>query len=87
MCFTGSFSSIYLVIYMKRLFLDESGDCSFSPTTRCDHFVLAMISIDESHLKKIKNRLKRKFARFIRDGWDKTIEPKLLTSIETRDLE
>lgn len=76
MCFTGSFSSTYLVIYMKRLFLDESGDCSFSPKTRCNHFVMAILSVDDSHLYKVKNRLKRKFARFIRNGWDKTIEPK-----------
>ena len=63
-------------IYMKRLFLDESGDCSFSPKTQSKHFVIAILAIDESHVKQIKNRLKRKYARFINNGWSKDIEPK-----------
>ena len=61
---------------MKRLFLDESGDCSFSQESTCKHFVIAIVSIDPQHSNKIKNRLKRKFASFIKKGWNKDKELK-----------
>ena len=61
---------------MIRLFQDESGDCSFSPNSHCKHFVITVLSIKPSNLNKLKNRLKRKFASFIKMGWDKTMECK-----------
>jgi len=61
---------------MIRLFQDESGDCSFSPNSHCKHFVITVLSINPSNLNKVKNRLKREFASFIKIGWDKTRECK-----------
>lgn len=61
---------------MKNLFLDESGECSFAQSSSCKHFLITIISVDPSYNKKIKNRLKRKFAEFIGRGWDKAKEIK-----------
>lgn len=61
---------------MKRLFLDESGECSFSSNSNCKHFVITILSVEENSIYKIKNHLKRKFADFIEKGWDKTKEIK-----------
>ena len=62
--------------HMKRLFQDESGDCSFSNKSRHKHFLITILSIDPPFLNKVKNRLKGKFAHFIKKGWDKTQEVK-----------
>jgi len=61
---------------MKRLFLDESGECSFSPDTVYKHFLITIVSIDPSVMNTLKNRLKRKFAQFVKRGWDRTREIK-----------
>jgi len=61
---------------MKRLFLDESGECSFSLRSDYRHFLVTILCVDASDVKKIQYRLKRKFADFIRKGWNKTKEPK-----------
>lgn len=59
---------------MKRLFQDESGDCSFSQSSCYKHFLITILSINPQELNKVKNRLKRKFASFVNRGWDKTQE-------------
>ncbi len=61
---------------MLYLFLDESGECSFSQNSAYTHFVIAILSIDDSEIPKLKDKLKRQFAYFIRNGWDKTKEVK-----------
>ncbi len=61
---------------MHRLFLDESGECSFSERSAYKHFLLTVLSIDPADIKKIRNRLKRKRADFINKGWDKSKEIK-----------
>lgn len=61
---------------MNKLYMDESGECSFSPQSRYRHFLLTVISIDESENRQMENRLKRIFARFVRRGWDKSREVK-----------
>lgn len=61
---------------MKRLFLDESGDCSFSQNSRCKHFIITVISIDPQVAIVVKRRLKRQFAKFIKTGWPKQKEVK-----------
>lgn len=53
----------------KRLFLDESGEISFSPLSCYKHFVITVLSVDPSHVHKVKNRLQRKYAHFIKRGW------------------
>lgn len=61
---------------MKRLFLDESGECSFSQSSIYKHFLITILSVDPSENNKIKNHLKRKFAKFIKNGWGKGKEIK-----------
>ena len=61
---------------MKNLYLDESGECSFAQSSCYKHFLITIISVDPSHNNKIKNCLRRKFAKYIRNGWDKTKEIK-----------
>lgn len=61
---------------MLHLFLDESGECSFSQNSRYKHFLITIISIDDSESAILKNKLKRQFAYFIRNGWYKTKEIK-----------
>jgi hypothetical protein len=61
---------------MLHLFLDESGECSFSPNSRYIHFLITIISVDDTEIIELKGKLKRQFAYFIRNGWDKTKEIK-----------
>lgn len=61
---------------MKRLFQDESAECSFSPDSAYKYFVVTILSIDPSELYSIKNRLKRQIAALIKAGWYKNVEPK-----------
>jgi len=61
---------------MLHLFLDESGECSFSQNSAYKHFVITIISIDDSEFTTLKDKLKRQFAYFIRNGWDKAKEIK-----------
>ena len=67
----------------KRLFLDESGEISFSPRSDCKHFVITVLSVDPSHVHMVKNRLRRQYADFIRRGWPRGQEFKA-TSLFTR---
>lgn len=59
---------------MKRLYLDESGECSFSDSSTYQHFLITIISIENSENYKIKNHLQRNFRKFIKSGWDKSVE-------------
>lgn len=61
---------------MKHLFLDESGECSFAKTSDYKHFLITILSVDTSEVNKIKDRLRRKTASFIKKGWDKSKEIK-----------
>lgn len=61
---------------MKHLFLDESGECSFSRTSDYKHFLITILSVDTSEVNKIKDYLRRKTASFIKKGWDKSKEIK-----------
>lgn len=61
---------------MKHLFLDESGECSFSKKSYHKHFLITILSVDTSEVYKIKNHLRRKTASFIKRGWDKSKEIK-----------
>lgn len=60
----------------KRLYLDESGECSFSQSSSCKHFLITILSVDASENKTIRNYLKQRFAGLIRNGWNKTKEIK-----------
>lgn len=59
---------------MLQLFLDESGECSFSSDSSFKHFLITILSIDPSKAAILKNRLKRKYSTFIKAGWDKNRE-------------
>ncbi len=61
---------------MKKVFLDESGECSFSHSSIYRHFLITILSIDDSEMNIIKKKLKREFAHIIKNGWDKTKEIK-----------
>lgn len=61
---------------MKRLFLDESGECSFAQSSDFKHFLITILSVDSSENEIIKTYLKRNFAKFIENGWIKTKEIK-----------
>lgn len=61
---------------MVKLFQDESGDCSFSSDSCYKYLLITIISIDSSNVSKIKNCLKREFAFFINNGWNKRKELK-----------
>lgn len=60
----------------KHLFLDESGECSFSHTSTFRHFLITIVSVDDCQASRIKSRLRRKFAALVRSGWKKTKEVK-----------
>jgi hypothetical protein len=60
----------------KHLFLDESGECSFSQTSTFRHFVITILSVDDPQANQIKRHLRRKFAGLVRKGWKKTREVK-----------
>lgn len=61
---------------MKRLFLDESGECGFLQSSSFKHFVIAVVAIDDTDNKMIKRNLKQVFKKFIKRGWYKTKEIK-----------
>ena len=61
---------------MKHLFLDESGECSFTEASIYRHFLITILSVDASEVNKIKSHLRRKTASFIRRGWDRSKEIK-----------
>jgi hypothetical protein len=60
----------------KHLFLDESGECSFSQRSTFKHFVITILSVDDPQAIQIKRQLRRNFARLVRRGWKKTKEVK-----------
>lgn len=64
------------VILDKQLFLDESGECSFSESSIYKHFLITILSIDAIRANQIKKCLKRRFASFVRRGWSKEKELK-----------
>lgn len=59
-----------------RLFMDESGECSFSENSICRHFLITIISVDPAEIEQIKKSLKRIYGKIIKKGWDKRKEPK-----------
>ena len=59
-----------------RLYLDESGECSFSESSAYKHFLLTILSISSNDLSLLNKRLKRQHAKLIDNGWDKKTEPK-----------
>ena len=61
---------------MKNLYLDESGECSFAQSSSYKHFLITIITVDPSYNNKIKNCLRRRFAKYIKKGWNKTKEIK-----------
>lgn len=61
---------------MRQLFLDESGECSFSSNSDYKHFLITILSIDPVHITKLKNGLGRRFASIINAGWNKQRELK-----------
>ena len=61
---------------MWQLFLDESGECSFSSSSQYKHFLITILSINAVDITKLKRRLQRAFASFIKSGWDKRRELK-----------
>ena len=69
---------------MLHLFLDESGECSFSPNSAYKHFLITITSVDDSELYALKNKLKRQFAYFIKNGWDKAKEIKAFELYKNR---
>lgn len=60
----------------KHLFLDESGECSFSQRSAFRHFVITILSVDDPEAIEIKRQLRCKFGRLVRKGWHKTKEVK-----------
>jgi hypothetical protein len=62
-----------------KLYLDESGDCSFSEKSACKHFLITLISVEARFSEIIKKRLRRQFAKIIKNGWDKYTEIKAYT--------
>ncbi len=68
----------------KKLYLDESGECSFSNESIYKHFLLAIISLDTDKSKIIKARLKREFQHIIKKGWNKNVEIKAYSLYKNR---
>lgn len=60
----------------KKLYLDESGECSFSEESVFKHFLITVLSIDTQFSGIIKSKLKRQFAKIINNGWNKNEEIK-----------
>ena len=69
---------------IKKLFLDESGECSFSDHSNYKHFLLAIISLDIDKAKIIKVKLMREFRNLIRKGWNKNVEIKASSLYKNR---
>ncbi len=61
---------------MIYMFLDESGECSFSAKTEFEYFLITILLIEETELKRLKNISKRTAAKFIARGWNKDREIK-----------
>ena len=59
-----------------NLYLDESGECSFSPNSAFKHFLVTILSVDSSKINDVKKCIKRHNAKIIRSGWDKNEEIK-----------
>lgn len=64
---------------MHYLFLDESGECSFSDESIYKHFLATVLSVNDDDNKKFKTILKYRAGSLIKRGWDKKIEIKATT--------
>jgi hypothetical protein len=62
-----------------KLFVDESGDISFSSDSISKYFLIAAIVLDNSLCGPMKNVIKRKYAELYRAGWPREIEIKAAT--------
>lgn len=71
----------------KRLYLDESGDLSFSARSICTHFVISILSVDPAHMNTVTKRLKRQYAKFRRKGWPKGQEFKAASLFNRKGFE
>ena len=70
--------------YDTKLFLDESGECSFSAKSAYKHFSLTVLSIPSNRYQDLKNCFKRQTRKLIASGWDKGREPKAATVYRNR---
>ncbi len=58
------------------IYLDESGEASFSEQTAFPYFSITTMTINEQDKKKIKNILRRAKAKLYKRGWPRAIEIK-----------
>ena len=70
----------------KRLYLDESGEISFSQRSAYKHFVITILSVDQTDVPEIKSRLQRQYAGFIRRGWPRGQEFKAASLFRRRNF-
>ncbi len=61
---------------MINLFLDESGESSFSPNSSFKHFLITILSNDTAENNQLKNRVIKHNADIYNKGWDKNDEIK-----------
>jgi hypothetical protein len=63
-------------VVLFHLFLDESGECSFSEKTGYKYFLIVILSVEDSEIKRLKTISKRFSADMIKTGWKKETEIK-----------
>jgi hypothetical protein len=63
----------------RRLYLDESGECSFSSASTCRYFTIGAVSVDMKDVPRMRGRLQRMTARMLNQGWDERKELKATT--------
>lgn len=59
-----------------QIFVDESGDISFSPISDSKYFVITCLVLDEEQRKSVKNTVRNRHADLYRIGWPKGVEIK-----------
>jgi len=64
---------------MHLIFMDESGDISFSTTSESKYFTITCLTINEVDEKKINNTIKNKKVKLYNLGWPRQIEMKANT--------
>ena len=69
---------------MIYMFLDESGECSFSSKTEYDYFLITILTADVTDINKLKNRTRRFSSNLINIGWEKTQEIKAVSLHKNR---
>lgn len=61
---------------MNLIFMDESGDISFSPDSNSKYFTITCLTIDEAIKNKIKNTMRHKKHKLYKLGWPRNVEVK-----------